>query len=146
MSMEIKSATLLTIEEAETLLTKEVRKYNCWWWLKTPGYNPYAVMCVCSSGSLNDFGFDIHNNGGCVRPALEIDLKSSNLNVGDTFQFGNKNFKIISETMAFCLGDIGKSCFRKKYKALHACHYETSDVKKFIDEWFEKEGGRHNYE
>ena len=40
----IKGITILSVEEAENLLTEEQRicKYNdeaCWWWLRSPSFN-----------------------------------------------------------------------------------------------------------
>ena len=74
-----------------------------------------------------------------VRPVLIIsNLESSGLKIGDTFEFGSKQFEIISNNKAFCLTNIGACVFKRNSNALNANNYERSDVKKFIDEWFEK--------
>lgn len=54
-------------------------------------------------------------------------------NLGDEFKFGGKWFKVISQDLAFCLESIGYCRFRKDYVA-----DDASDVKKFIDKWFEE--------
>ncbi len=138
LSIEIKSATLLSIKEAETLLTKAERKYENWWWLRSPGYNQYDAAYVYSGGSVHYSGDSVLDEITYVRPALKISIESSDLKIGDTFDFGDKKFRIISETLAFCLEDIGKSCFRKDWLTPDANDYTHSDIKEYVDQWFEK--------
>ncbi len=45
-----------------------------WWWLRSPGYNPSDAARVGSGGSISRN--DVHDDGGCVRPALWINLES----------------------------------------------------------------------
>lgn len=135
---EIKLATLLSVEEAQTLLTQEERVYDYWWWLRSPGYNQYDATHVNLDGSVSYYGYSVDYGDDCVRPALKISLKYSDYRIGDIFKFGNKIFKILSDDLAFCLEDIGTHCFRKDWQAPDANIYEVSDVKKFIDAWFEQ--------
>lgn len=140
LELDITGATLLTKEEAEQL-PKRLREYHdYWWWLKLPLPGPYhnhtAVVdvdgCVYYYGELVDFD-------NAVRPALVIsNLKSSEFKIGDKFEFGDKEFEIISDNRALCLTDIGRCAFRDDQDAEDASIYEKSDVKKFIDGWFEK--------
>ena len=65
-------------------------------------------------------------------------LESSNLKIGDSIFFGDREFEIVSNDFAFCKTDIGKHNFREDYKSEGANDYEKSDIKKFIEEWFEK--------
>lgn len=132
----IQGATLLSIEEAERFLTKEERAYRDWWWLRSPGGSQYNAATVLDDGSVRYFGHAVYNDDDCVRPALIINLKSSDLKIGDEFEFGGQEFRIISGSLAFCLGDIGRGCFRKGWKASDANVYEASDVKKIVDKWF----------
>lgn len=136
--MRIKSATLLTTEEARTLLAREERKYSCWWWLRSPGTHQNDVASVNYDGSVYYLGRSVSIGCGCVRPALNITFDSSERNIGDVFDFGGKKFKIISSHLAFCLDDIGEACFRKDWRAVDAGNYELSDIKRFIDSWFEE--------
>lgn len=135
-ALEITEATLLTAEEAETL-PHRLREYEYWWWLRSSGDTQYAAALVYSYGSVNYYGISVYGDGVYVRPALKIqNLESSNLAVGDTFIFHDKIFEVINKTTAFCTEDIGTYCFRKGWKAIDANDYETSDVKKYVDNWF----------
>ncbi len=136
--MRIKSATLLSVDEAERLLSKQDREYHSWWWLRSPGFYQNYAAFVNDVGSVYYYGTSVNIGDGCVRPALNIDLDSSDLKIGDVFDFGGKKFKIISSHLAFCLDDIGEACFRKDWRAVDAENYELSDIKRFIDSWFEE--------
>jgi len=138
LNLKITEATLLTIEEAEQLPEK-LKNYNRYWWLRSHGYTYNFAANVIYGGSVSSVGSLVSCYNYAVRPALIIsNLKSSCFRIGDTFKFGNKDFEIISNDRAFCLGDIGYSLFREDWRADDANNYEKSDVKKFIDEWFEK--------
>jgi len=136
--LEITGATLLTVEEAKKLPSR-LRVYKNWWWLKTQGYPSWNATLVTKFGYINDIGVDIGMDG-TVRPALEIsNLKSSNLKIGDTFEFGCGRFEIISDNRAFCLEDIGESHFNHYIEGEldDFNDYEKSDIKKkIVDEWF----------
>ena len=134
---DISEATLLTAEQAEFLLTEKDRKYKDYWWLRTPGKETYNAADVSWDGEISLFGSNTYYSDDVVRPALVLkDLNG--LIVGETFMFGGKPFKIISNSLAFCLGDIGKHYFRQDCEAADANIYEKSDVKRYIDFWFEK--------
>lgn len=138
----IEGSTLLSIDEAKSLLTQEERKrtYNgklCWWWLRSPGYEQICAAGVFYDGSVSFSGGDVYDDDGCVRPALTIsNLQSSNLQVGDVFKFGGYKFKVISNKYALCEEVIGRCAFRKEWNAKDSNVYEKSDVKKFVDNWF----------
>ena len=137
LDLEITEATLLTIEEARKL-PEWLRRYDEWWWLKSPGCNSNYVTFVDDDGFVNSFG-DYAFVDNIVRPVLIIsNFDSSNLQIGDTFEFGDEKFEVISNDKAFCLGDIDYMEFRKDPDAPDANDYEKSDVKKYIDVWFEK--------
>ena len=148
----IKGITLLSVEEAEDLLTEEQRKckYNnkpCWWWRRSPGYHQYFAAFVFDDGSVYYFGDGVHTGFACVRPALILStLKSSNLKsieklgVGEHFEFGGYTFTVISKKYALCDEAIAEMAFREDLIAKDANVYEKSDVKKFLDNWF-----RENY-
>lgn len=133
----IEGATLLTIEEAEKL-TKETLSIGCWWWLRSPGGSGDGAASVFSDGSVYYNGFYVYFDFGAVRPALIIsNLKSSDLKIGDRFQFGNRTFEIISADRALCTESIGECAFREDWESADANDYEVSDVKRFIDDWYE---------
>ena len=60
----------------------EYTKYNgnIWWWLRSPGNSSYYAAAVDEYGRVHRYGGDVHyNNDGGVRPALHLNLSSSNL-------------------------------------------------------------------
>ena len=136
--LEITGATLLSIEEAEEYLTDEERKYICWWWLRSGSYSSHNAASVYGDGFISYYGYGdfVCDSGDCVRPALQIkNLESSNLEIGDIFELGGYEFKVISENLAWMhKQDIGCCAFNKDLE--NGNNYETSDVKKFVDEWF----------
>ena len=135
-SLKITRATLLSIEESENLLTNEERSYHCWWWLRSPGYFSYNAADVSSDGDVYYYGIYVDDGYRCVRPALQIsNLKSSDLQIGDTFEVGDYNFRVISENLAWMYAqDIGQHIFDKKTNI-----YEQSEIKQFVDDWFDEE-------
>ena len=49
---------------------------NCWWWLRSPGYNSCRAANVSSVGSVNSRGDYVNYGDDAVRPALWINLES----------------------------------------------------------------------
>ena len=138
--LKITGATLLSIEEAEAL-PNYLCRYNNWWWLRSPGVELNCASYVNASGyiNFNSHGEFVDDSETSIRPALKIEnLESTGLKVGDSIFFDDKEFEVISDTLAFCNTDIGKHCFRDDEEAERANDYETSDVKKFIDGWFKR--------
>ena len=124
-------ADLLTVEEAEKL-SQKLRKYKYWWWLRSPGHSSYVAAFAYSSGSISDCGYSVSVDDGAIRPALRI----TNLNdykVGSLFKFGGQWFEIVDENTAFCVNDIGTHRFDDE-----TCDYDESEIKKYIDDWFNK--------
>ena len=131
--LEITEATLLSVEEAKAL-PQHLKKYEDWWWLRSPGYAQCCAANVNYDGSVRYGGDYVNDDSDCVRPALK--LKSSNLHIGDRFTFGGVEFEVISDNLAFCTSDIGRCAFRRKWGVKDANLYEASDVKRYVDEWF----------
>lgn len=73
-----------------------------------------------------------------VRPALGLSNLET-LQPGEKLKFSEQTFTYLGEGLALCDDFIGKYAFRENWKASDANIYETSDVKKYVDEWFEKE-------
>lgn len=136
--LEITGATFLSIEEVKEYLTEEDRKYNNWWWTRSPGIDSNYAVNVCDDGDLNYLGSFINGVEHCVRPALQIkNLESSNLEIGDIFELSGYEFKVISESLAWMhRQDIGRYAFNDDCR--NGNNYETSDVKKLVDAWFER--------
>lgn len=49
---------------------------NCWWWLRSPGYDRNRVAGVSYDGFVYESGNYVHSDISAVRPALWIDLNS----------------------------------------------------------------------
>ena len=129
--IEFSGATLLSADEASTLLTEQEKKYKAPWWLRTPGFNSYNA-CNIYYGSVDIFGSNV-DYYCCIRPALQISNLGS-FNVGDIFSIGEHYFKIISPELAWLYKqDIGEDHFDYESN-----NYETSHVKEIVDSWFEK--------
>ena len=139
--MKITGATLLSVEEARQLDKEILKASDNWWWLRSPSiYDKYYNQAACvigGDGCVYDDGLVEISVG--VRPALCIsNLSSSDLKIGDKFTFGDRNFIIISDKYALCDEVIGRCAFRKDWEAKDANSYEASDVKVFVDQWFDR--------
>lgn len=133
----VKGATLLTAKEAGNI-RKETLAMGCWWWLKTPvtSERDDYVALVKADGSIHHAGCSVFNISA-VRPVLKISkLEGSELQTGDTFQFGDRTFEIVSADRALCTEIVGMHAFRADWKAENPNDYETSDVGTFVDEWY----------
>ncbi len=49
---------------------------NCWWWLRSPGYDPPFAATVLKYGHVYEHGYYVDIDYYAVRPALWIDLNS----------------------------------------------------------------------
>ena len=52
---------------------------NCWWWLRSPGYDANYAAFVSYRGSVDYRGDDVNYSRNAVRPALHLDISSSDL-------------------------------------------------------------------
>jgi len=57
--------------------TDEVWHDNGWWWLCSPGDTAVRAAGVRASGNTDEIGFEYSTDDNAVRPALRIDLTSS---------------------------------------------------------------------
>lgn len=132
----ILEATLPTVEDVKTLLTKEDCTFNYNWWLKTPAGEGYVYAVLFSSYIAATI---VDENNLAIRPILEIDITGTGYKVGDIFEFGKEEFKIISHNKAFMYkSHIAISCFKPNCYGQRANHYLTSQAKRIVDEWFVK--------
>lgn len=135
-TLDITGVTLLSTEEAE-MLPDRLRRYKHWWWLRSPGLNQLLAVSIHPEGWIYYVGDYVDYGDNYVRPALLIsNLSSSSFQIGDCFIFGNKEFEIINEGLALCKTDIGTCAFRNKLQEDDANIYEKSDIKRFVDDWF----------
>ena len=49
---------------------------TCWWWLRSPGRSQSSAAGVGRGGGVHERGDGVFSDGGCVRPALWINLAS----------------------------------------------------------------------
>lgn len=134
--IRIQGATLLSIEESRRLPVN-IRKFKRNWWLRSPGTGqPYYAATVRGDGFVDAEGEIVCDTFSTVRPALIVDLSSSGFKPGEWFKVGDFGFDIISDTKALCTDSIGNFPFRRNSRADDAAVYETSDVRKYIEEWY----------
>ena len=147
--LKIQEITLLSAEEYRTL-KDNIKPIDSWWWLRTAGIDGNAVSSVQCNGELNICSTDVLKHDGSVRPVLRIEnLNALNLTIGSSFKFGitvNNVFKlgrytwtIISEELALCDEAVGQSAFKKDGDAKNSNQYESSDIKKWLNEWAEEQ-------
>lgn len=127
-----------------TLLSKEEYLDNAnlisnnanWWWLRSPSIRHSLAEYVNDDGSL---GYNyVDGVGGCVRPVLIGNLKSSNLERGTKFNLAGRTWTVLNDELALCDESVGKTYFRKDWQAADANNYDTSDIKKWLYNWAEE--------
>jgi len=129
--INITEATLLSIEEYNQYKYL-ISCINGAWWLRSPGLDFTSAPCVDSSHIFYEY---VDYELG-VRPALKI--SNSNLQIEDKFKFADHVFTVISEKYALCDNIIKKYNFRADWKVKDANNYELSDIKQYVDSWFNK--------
>lgn len=132
--IEITKASLLTVDEIEKVPMR-LREYSRWYWSASPGKYDYYASCFNKDGSVYEIGSSVMYTAGALRPALFT--KSFSLfgfNIGDIFVFGDKEFEVVTDDMAFILTDIGINDFR--YDGDFKNDYEISGAKRAVDSWF----------
>ena len=60
-------------------LADSINDGYCWWWLRSPGNNQDGASSVDTCGALCLYGDDVDYGINAVRPALWVNLKSSNM-------------------------------------------------------------------
>ena len=144
--ISVTDVTLLTEKEAKAL-PERLRLHHNWWWLRSSVGFCITAACVSIDGSVFGIGRAVDDDDVAIRPALRISgLESSGFHIGDIFEFGGTDFEVVSGDTAFCLGDIGDCCFRKDVISDDVDDFEKSDVRKYIDRWFEQEKNFDNWE
>lgn len=127
-----------------TLLSKEeylehtnlISNNANWWWLRSPYICHNLAEYVNDDGSL---GYNyVDGVGGSVRPVLIGNLKSSNLERGTKFKLAEHTWTVLNDELALCDESIGRTYFRKDWKADDANNYDTSDIKKWLYNWAEE--------
>lgn len=133
--IKIAGATLLSIGGVEEI-PKDILKSTDSWWLRSPGRFNGCAAAVHNNGDIDYFGYDIKDCLG-VRPALIIS-DSCDLAIGDKLSYKEYTFTVISKKYILCDSIIGDCIFRENPITSNANNYMLSDVKKYVDDWFEK--------
>lgn len=114
--IEIIGATLLSIEDLDYLSLEDELCFADSWWLRSPSYDSdVAIYFYYRDDDFPDYGNSKVDRCHCVRPALKIkNIESSNMSVGDVFELGGYEFKIVSENLAWMYKQcIGSSSFNR---------------------------------
>lgn len=121
--------TVPSIEDIKDL-PKEILKSKDWWWLRSPGNGSLIAAGV------NYLGF-VYRNGNYVdythgvRPLLITNLKSENLKLYDIYK--------IFDIEWYYIGDgnfLSKDILFESPFDVNSNDYETSELKKRLDDWF----------
>jgi len=133
-------ATLLSVDEVKQV-PEDIREFESWWWLRSPGLTTHFAASVLSLGCVCVRGYDVDDDDFSVRPALQLNLESSNpISDGTKLRIGKYDFTVVcNEAYALCNTSIGKSVFRQNWETKDANIYERSDIKKIVDNWFKDE-------
>jgi len=132
--------TLLSVEEAGQV-PKVIRRFNDWWWLRSPGRDIDYAASVRYDGCVDEYGAlsSVYYDYACVRPALHLESDVSNLKDGDRIKIGSYEFDVVCNgKYALCTTSIGKSAFRTDWEVEDANNYEVSDIKKVVDKWYKE--------
>lgn len=124
---------LLSKEEYEKYRDR-IPKLGWFWWLKSSGYGSYNAMYVGSDGYVSDIGVSVGNDNVLVRPALRIsNLKSFNSGGKNKIVFNGVTWVKIDENLYISELPIDFRRFDEESN-----NYETSEVRKFLLNWFEE--------
>ena len=136
---DIEEITLLSVEEAESLLTKYPNLVgHSVWWLRTAGSDPYNAWVVYFDRVQKGAHIADDND---IRPVLRIsNLKSLNISEGDQIEVGGESWTVISDNLALCDRFVGRTQFRHYSRASTAMLYEKSDGKRWINKWALEKG------
>lgn len=136
-SLHIDGITLLSVDEYRKV-KNYIKPLDFNWWFRSPGDNSYHAARVNGVGIVYFDGFRVDSYLG-VRPALRINLKSSDFQIGDSFRFGAHTWTVITKDYALCDTTICNMPFREDWQAQDANDYEKSDIKKFLKDWYLKQ-------
>lgn len=130
--VEILGITLLSKEEYSDS-KKNIKPIENWWWLRSPSFYSSIMYNV---GYFGDIDYNnVANPYGSVRPALIY--KSNDLSIGERIYLSGKDWTVVSDKYILCDEEFCRMIFRKKWNANNANVYDASDVKKYLDDWFE---------
>lgn len=119
--------TLLSADECMRY-KHHIKKIWELWWLRSPSFDS-LVHYVYRDGSIRNC--NVYYDGIAVRPVLIIE--SSDLCVGNRFNYRGYDWTVISEKYALCDTVICQHCFNQAWESKDANNYEKSSIKKYLD-------------
>jgi hypothetical protein len=137
--LSVTGITLLSMEEYKEY-RYNIKPIDRWWWLRSPGFMRNHAAGVYRDGSVDGFGTYVNYPFAAVRPALILKGSST---IRQSFNFGGKAWTVISRALALADEPFCTMAFRKEWEGSDANDYEKSDIKPYLDAWFEgarKEG------
>lgn len=140
--IDITDVTLLSIEEYEDNedIIPLVDVDNLYW-LRSPGSDRYAAACVCDDGSADYYGSIVCIGFNAVRPVMRLsESEISGLSAGDKIEMAGYTWTILHGGLALCDAIVGRTAFRKDWQAEDANVYESSDIKKWLENWATENG------
>ena len=123
---------LLSVEEYEKYMER-VPMIKSWWWLRSPRDNSETAAFVYSYDFV--LGLDVYCDNGAVRPALKLNLKSENLQIGQRVMKYDFPWIVIDVENQIGIAEV-PIAFDKFDDDSN--DYETSYIRKFLNEWPEK--------
>ena len=141
-NIDIQGITLLSIEEAMEIAKNDTmfmgllgcKKGN--WWLRSPGEGTNNVAYVDHElAMINSGGVNATNYFG-VRPALQFNYSTSDLQIGDKVMIFGYIWTVVSEQLVLCDDIIEKMMFTQDVYGEDQNNYEKSDIKKWLDKWY----------
>ncbi len=133
--IEITDITLLSMSEIEAAQSVANLKAKRDWWLCSPGLIYGRTKIV--RGEYGDvYVYSTFKKLG-VRPVLKIsNFNTSNLQIGDKIEVAGCKWTVISDKLILCDDIVGESCYQKKRETDNVNTYETSDVKRWLENWW----------
>lgn len=111
---------------------------NCWWWVRSLGYNQHFAAAVDIDGSVRYRGHNAHRDDGAVRLALKYSNLESQIIKStihkDRFLFNEFPFRIIDAENKIAIAEVPITfdMFDEE-----ANDYETSRIRSKLINWYE---------
>jgi len=141
--IQIAEVTLLSKEEFE-IAENNISAIRGWWWLRSPGFTLHNAALVYDYDDGLLYDHDVDDDRGCVRPALRIVQTPYGLKLHDVIELAGYSWTIVcvleNYCYALCNCAVGETYFREDWKAENANNYETSDVRKWLENWVKEVG------
>lgn len=130
-NLSVADISIPTLEEVKTLSQKAIC-YSMDWWTRTP-YKDTHLCTVDYDGMIfEDIGGSITERCG-VRPVITIDnFNSFNFLIDDKILIDGKEYIVIGNNKIFYCDDSIAKQFDQSTNI-----YEKSELKQFVDNWFE---------